>query len=114
MCIKTISCRLDAKNSSKKEDSSHFYDEIDDMLSNRSKAADDKESRFSKDEVVFDAATSWVPPQDEDSLYDIVDTLAQSPQLATTTSANDDEWKIKCNYEIMGLGIGKQCTKEKS
>lgn len=108
MCI-----RLDTKDSSKEDDSPHFYDEIDELSKNRSSAADD-DKRFSEDEVVFDATTSWMPQQNEDSLYDIVAVHTQSPghQLTTAISANDDEWKFHCNYEIMGLK--KQSTKEKS
>ena len=102
-------CRLDKKDSSKEKDSPHFYDEIDKLSRNQSSAADDNK-RFSEDEVVFDATISWMPHH-EDSLYDIV-AQSSAHQVTTDTSANDDEWKFKCNYEIMGFE--KQCTKEKS
>ena len=103
-------CRLDAKDGNNMEDSPHFYNEIDMRSKNRSSAADDNK-RYSEDEVVFDASTSWIPQQNEDSLYDTVDAQTQSPahQLTTATSANDDEWKFQCNYEVM-----KRCTKENS
>ena len=100
-----------SSTSNKKENSSHIYDEID-MYSTKA-----TNSKNLQDEIVFDATTTGLQPQDE-SLYDIAGTCVHQHNEGTSDSLTGthtpssvyqlpntkptyDDWKFQCNYEIM-------------